>query len=213
VRALIFDYDGVIVDSESCAARVTVELLAEKGVEVRFHDLARFVGASRRDDDAFETWLGKLLGHGADARAFHSFLWERTDVALDDLEVRPGVSALIDQARAAGWKVAIGSGQSGRRVERGLRRLGLYERFDAIVTGDDVAHGKPAPDVFLEAARRLAVEPADCVVIEDSPPGCAAAMAAGMKLIACPCELTAMSEFPTPARVVTSLEDVRIGDL
>jgi HAD superfamily hydrolase (TIGR01509 family) len=211
--ALIFDYDGVIVDSESCAAHLAVELLAERGVEVRFHDLARFVGASRRDDNAFGTWLLELLGSESEAGAFDALLWERADVALQSLDVRPGVTALIEGARAGGWRVGIGSGQTRARVDAGLRRLRLYESFDAIVTGDDVAHGKPAPDIFLEAARRLGARPENCVVIEDSLPGCEAGMAAGMKLIACPCELTSLSEFPPAARVVGSLERIAIEDL
>jgi HAD superfamily hydrolase (TIGR01509 family) len=211
VRALIFDYDGVIVDSESCAARLAVQMMADRGIEVAFNDLARFVGASRRDDDAFETWLGRHLGD--DAGIFNTLLWEKTDVALQELEVRPGVERLLKSARGAGWKVGIGSGQARHRVYTGLRRLGLLDLFEQIVTGDDAPRGKPAPDIYLEAARRLGVEPKDCIVIEDSTPGCEAAIAAGMRVIACPCELTASSTFPAEARVVRSLEDLVIAEL
>jgi beta-phosphoglucomutase-like phosphatase (HAD superfamily) len=89
----------------------------------------------------------------------------------------------------------------------------VQERFDSIVTASDVGIGKPAPDIFLEVARQLDAAPKDCVVLEDSEPGCAAALAAGMAVIACPCEVTRESEFPAGVRVVESLEDLSLADL
>ena len=86
--------------------------------------------------------------------------------------------------RAAGVAVAVASSSPRARLDRTLRRAGLADAFAASVAGDEVEHGKPAPDMFLEAAARLGVAPARCAAIEDSPPGVAAGLAAGMRTVA-----------------------------
>jgi beta-phosphoglucomutase-like phosphatase (HAD superfamily) len=97
-----------------------------------------------------------------------------------------GVSALLDELTGAGVRCAIASTASGDWVTGALEELRLTTRFDAVVTGDQVERGKPAPDVYLEAARRLGVDPRSCVAVEDSGPGLAAARAAGMKTVIIP---------------------------
>src|SRR2546425_11382339 len=94
-----------------------------------------------------------------------------------------------------------------------LDHRGLLYRFDAIVTREDVEQDKPDPAIYLEVARRLGVPPTDCVVLEDSEPGCRAAKAAGMKVIAVPTEMTRPSDFSMADRVVTSLSEVTLADL
>ena len=101
-----------------------------------------------------------------------------------------GVRELLLQLRDAGIAAAIASSAPARWVVGAVERLGIRPLFDAVVTGDEVAHRKPAPDVYLEAARRLGVDPARSVAIEDSEPGITAACAAGMKVIAIPHWLT-----------------------
>lgn len=214
MRALIFDYDGLMIDSETLAARIVLELFAHHGAEASFAEVAPFVGSTGfHVEDRWREWVSGALAGGPDVDTFNATLWERIDCDLPTLELMPGVAALIDAADAAGWKVGIGSGQNRARLERGLKRLGVQERFDSIVTASDVGIGKPAPDIFLEVARQLDAAPKDCVVLEDSEPGCAAALAAGMAVIACPCEVTRESEFPAGVRVVESLEDLSLADL
>jgi beta-phosphoglucomutase-like phosphatase (HAD superfamily) len=89
----------------------------------------------------------------------------------------------------------------------------VLDRFDEIVTAADVARGKPAPDIFLEVARRLGLAPSECVVLEDSLPGYEAALAAGMSVVVCPCAVTRHCVFPSEARVVESLREVRLREL
>ena len=89
----------------------------------------------------------------------------------------------------------------------------MLDRFDEIVTAADVTRGKPAPDIFVEVARRLGRAPSECVVLEDSLPGYEAALAAGMSVVVCPCAVTRHCTFPPEARVVASLHEVSLDDL
>ena len=106
--------------------------------------------------------------------------------ALIDARLEPFADAAetLGALRARGIAVAVASSSARERLAHTLRRAGLEDAFDVSVAGDEVEHGKPAPDMFLEAARRLGVEPARCAVVEDSPPGVAAGRAAGMLTVA-----------------------------
>jgi HAD superfamily hydrolase (TIGR01509 family) len=128
----------------------------------------------------------------------------------DALPPLPGVRELLLAARAAGIRTGLGTGSERERITPRLERQGLLELFDVVVTRADVARGKPAPDIFLEAARLLGVDPAACVVLEDSPHGCTAALAAGMRVIACPSAVTAHCAFPDGIERVRSLVEVEL---
>jgi HAD superfamily hydrolase (TIGR01509 family) len=212
--ALIFDYDGLLADTEELAASVLVSLLAERGVATGFESMVSFMGSTGPvNDAAWESWLLEWLGPDADQQAFETIAAERMEAGRYDVPARPGVVELLDEAHRHGWQVAIGTGASRARLDKHLERLGLLGRFDAIVTAADVTHGKPAPDIFLEAARRLGRQPSECVVLEDSIPGYEAARAAGMSVIICPCAVTRHATFPPEARVVGSLLEVELRDL
>ena len=124
---------------------------------------------------------------------------------MSELRLKPGFEELFDEARARGMPRALASSSARRLVEATLARFGVRERFDAVVTGDCVARPKPAPDIFLEAARRVGVPPEGCVVLEDSLAGVHAARAAGMSVVAVP-------EHPATAEM-TALADAVVSDL
>ncbi len=147
------------------------------------------VGIWRPDVD----WYDVLRGRGGSPPERDAFDSERrrhfaTRVRMEPLE---GIVQLLDELHAADVPTAIASSASGRWVRRAVEEMGLGSRFTTIVTGDEVEHVKPAPDVYLEAARRLGVAPSDVVAIEDSAAGLAAAKAAGMSVIVIPHWLTA----------------------
>ena len=121
----------------------------------------------------------------------------------------PGLLELLDAIDRRGLKKAIASSGIRRYVEAVLRANGLLDRFSVIVTGDDVAHGKPAPDVFLAAARALHVEPQHCLVLEDAPAGVQAAKAAGMMCMAVPNHSVAPLDLSQADQIAPSLFDVR----
>ena len=205
-RALLFDYDGLVVDTERTLADVIIERVAAHGGSVTYADFGHLFGSTEVDqlwDELLPTWCSGLTLADLEAHA-----GEVLPAINDALPPLPGVRELLAKARAAGWRTALGTGSDRARITPRLAHQGLLELFDAIVTRADVARGKPAPDIFLEAARLLDVEPADCVVLEDSPHGCEAALAAGMRVIACPSVVTAHCTFPDGAERVGSLLDV-----
>ena len=121
----------------------------------------------------------------------------------------PGLRELLDEIDRRGLPRAIASSGIRRYVEAVLRVNGLPDRFSVIITGDQVAHGKPAPDVFLAAARALNVEPSDCLVLEDAPAGVQAAKAAGMACIAVPDRGVAQLDLSQADKIVSSLHEVK----
>ena len=208
-RALLFDFDGLIVDTESAWARVLVDLLAEDGVSISMADVRPLIGVAGADfDREWDGFARRHLGDGFDRESLRDRAVPRLDAAHKDLDVLPGVGALLDGAREQGWRVGLGTGTQRATLMPRLEARGLVDAFDEIVTIDDVERGKPAPDIYLELARRLEVEPEGCVVLEDSVYGCAAALAANMAVVVCPCEATTGCEFPDGAVQTGSLADI-----
>ncbi|MDR7417401.1 MAG: HAD family phosphatase [Armatimonadota bacterium] len=179
--AVVFDMDGVLVDSEPIHFDVARRLLAPAGVTITREMSQNFVGRSVVEflTEAMERF--RLPGTLAEYRA-------RYDTLLFEALARPipprdGAVWLIDQLRQRGCAIGLASTSKRGWIDAMLRATALEGRFDAIVGGDMVERVKPAPDVYLAAAARLAVEPAACVAIEDSPLGIEAARAARMRVV------------------------------
>jgi HAD superfamily hydrolase (TIGR01509 family) len=205
VRALIFDYDGLIVDSERVEADRVIEIVGEWGANITYADFGHLFGSVDADhlwEELIAGWCGRTL------LELEELLHRRFEGTKEHLPLLPGVRELLDLAHARGLKTGIGTGNTLGAIERRLGRHGVFERFDAVVTREEVANGKPAPDIFLEVARRLEVPPDTCLVLEDSVPGCEAALAAGMQVIACPSVVSAHCEFPDGVPRVASLLEV-----
>jgi HAD superfamily hydrolase (TIGR01509 family) len=205
-RVLIFDYDGLVVDSERVLADGIIEVVTERGGHVSYTDFGHLFGRIDIDHvwaELVPTWCQGLTFEDLDVQ-----LRERIPARVESLQPMPGVRELIDAARADGWRTALGTGASQPRLNTRLRGGGLADAFDVVVTRAEVPRGKPFPDIFLEVARRLDAEPADCLVLEDSPHGCEAALAAGIPVIACPSTVTAHCEFPVGVPRVSSLLEV-----
>jgi HAD superfamily hydrolase (TIGR01509 family) len=214
VPALIFDYDGLIADTEALVGTILVELLAERGVATGFDSMVGFMGSTGpANDEAWARQVCEWLGPDADPDALDIVAWDLIEARRHEVPLCAGVAELLDEARLAGWQVAIGTGASRPLLEHHLSHLGVLDRFDEIVTAADVARGKPAPDIYLEVARRLGRAPSECVVLEDSLPGYEAARAAGMDVVICPCAVTRYCTFPPDARVVETLHEVDLGEL
>jgi HAD superfamily hydrolase (TIGR01509 family) len=175
---VIFDCDGVLIDSELLSARADRETLAECGIELSIEEiLDRYTGISFAGAVAdLEARYGRLPADFADRRRRR--LWPLFE---SELRAIPGVTAVVD---ALICKACVASSGRPERLRHALSLVGLYDRFQPhIFSAVEVAHGKPAPDLFLHAAERMGVPPARCVVIEDSLPGVTAAVAAGMTVI------------------------------
>jgi HAD superfamily hydrolase (TIGR01509 family) len=181
MTAVIFDCDGTLVDSEPLARTAWERALEPYGYEVTEADVEACIGRPFPRVHAYFAERVALPGHDEMWAAFSSRLFE-----LIDAELVPFDDA-IDAARelrSRGVPVAVASSSPRERLQRTLGRAGLLDAFDVVVAGDEVTHGKPAPDMFLLAAARLGVSPSTCIVIEDSPPGVQAGIAAGMFTLA-----------------------------
>jgi len=207
LEALIFDFDGLIIGSERVEADCIIEIVAEWGHTLSYADFGHLFGSV----DAHEQWddlLGTVCGRSVtelDAR-----LSTMTSSIKDELPLLPGVRELLDLADDRGLRVGIGTGNTIAKLEQRLGRHGVFDRFHAVVTRAEVTRGKPAPDIYLEVARRLEARPHACLVLEDSAVGCEAALAAGMRVIACPSVVTAHCDFPAGVRRIASLHDVAL---
>ncbi|MCP4250190.1 MAG: HAD family phosphatase [bacterium] len=181
IHAVIFDLDGVLIDSGPAHHESWRLLGAESGVQVGAEQFAATFGRQNRDI------IPLLFGQNLDADRVHE-LSERKEALYRDLvrgrikEV-PGAAALVSACREAGLRLAVGSSGHPINIDLALEELGIADCFEAIVTGHDVNRGKPDPQVFLMAAQRLGVEPAGCAVVEDAPSGIEAALAAGMTAV------------------------------
>jgi HAD superfamily hydrolase (TIGR01509 family) len=210
-RALLFDFDGLIVDSEAFIGQALIDIFAEDGVHITFDHFGHLLGMTGPDNDRrWNEFVRAHLGDDTDFDAFGRRIREAVAPRWLEPEPLPGVHELIDTARASGWKIGLGTGNEGD-LELYLERLGLSDAFDAIVrTARSEIPSKPAPDVFLRLAELLDVEPHNCIVLEDSVAGCEAAIAAGMTAIACPSIATRGCTFPDGVRLVRTLLDVAL---
>lgn len=185
--AVLFDCDGVLVDSEPITMRVLRQMLEEAGWSLTLPAcMAHFVGVTVRSQRALiEAHTGQPL-----TEAWMNAFYARRDAALRaELQAVPGARAAVQAARAhTGGRVACASGADRAKVEMQLAHTGLAPLFGAAVfSGHEMPASKPAPDVYLAAARHLRADPARCLVVEDTPTGIAAGVAAGATVWAyCP---------------------------
>ncbi|MFF2513428.1 HAD family hydrolase [Streptomyces sp. NPDC058086] len=183
--SVIFDLDGTLVDSEPNYFEASRQTLAEQGIaDFTWAEHERYVGISTRDTVAL--WKERFdLRPPLDA-LLTDMNRRYLELARSATHVYPQMRKFVELLAAEGASMAVASGSSPAAIEAILTGTGLAAHLTTVVSADEVAHGKPAPDVFLEAARRLGADPADCVVLEDAAPGAAAAHAAGMRCIAVP---------------------------
>jgi HAD superfamily hydrolase (TIGR01509 family) len=202
---VIFDCDGVLVDSERLSVRLDAVLLERVGWPMSESEIVdRFVG---RTDAAIRTEIEAHLGRdiGPELVAFSG---EYVRVFAAELRPVDGVGAAVDAIQAAGYATCVASSGDEEKIRRNLATTGLLDRFDGrIFSADHVVHGKPAPDLFLHAAAAMGVTPARCAVVEDSRHGVAAARAAGMSVFGYAGGVTPATALEGPTTVV--FEDMR----
>jgi HAD superfamily hydrolase (TIGR01509 family) len=183
IRAVIFDMDGVLVDSEPLINAAAITMFKEKGLVVQPTDFLPFVGAgeNRYIGGVAEKYQFPLDLPAAKKRTYEIYL----DLVPSQLEAFPEAHHLVLDCRKAGLQVAVASSADKVKVFANLHKIDLPPEFwDAAVVAEDVARQKPAPDIFLAAAKKLNANPSTCVVVEDAVNGIQAAKAAGMRCVA-----------------------------
>ncbi|WP_228430935.1 HAD family hydrolase [Baekduia soli] len=182
--AIVFDNDGLLLDTEEAWTRAETTLFARHGGTFTAEHKRDLIGSSHTvAAGRIEAMLG-LPGRGLELMDELAALV--LEEALHDIEPRPGAIDLVHALRDAGIPYAVASNSPRAFVDRVLRTAGVDALFAVTVAGDEVQHPKPAPDIYLEACRRLGADPAACVGLEDSPTGAASARAAGLTVIGVP---------------------------
>jgi len=182
IKAVIFDMDGVLIDSEPFIREAAVRMFAERGLTVQPEDFLPFTGAG---EDRFIGGVAEKYDFTLDLARDKARTYELYgQIVAGKLHPLPGVHEFIEKARNRALKLAVASAADRVKVDINLREMGLSrDTFDAVVTGSDVTHKKPDPEIFLTAAARMGVEAANCLVCEDAVNGVLAAKAAGMRCL------------------------------
>lgn len=214
LAGLLFDFDGLILDTETSEFLTVAESFADHDLELSRDEWVKIIGTADHPHwtEMLETALGRPLTNREEVLETRR---ARHHARISHETIRPGVVELATEARDAGVKVAIASSSPLDWVLGHLTRLGIEDLFPTRATRDDVGHArtKPHPDLYLLAAQRLDVDPADCVVLEDSEPGVTAANAAGCTTVGVPAGMTAHLAFDHADLVVSSLADVDLAGL
>ncbi|MGF1449477.1 MAG: HAD family hydrolase [Opitutales bacterium] len=179
IRAFIFDMDGLMLDTERIALAAWTQAVEEVGVDLPEGFFVQLIGKRTSDSQQL---IRDQLGETAPVDALWAS-WGRhfeAHVEGEPIPTKPGLHGLLDFLERRRFPKIVATSTGGPRARRHLSDVGLLERFEDVVSGRDVALGKPAPDIFLRAAQVLAIEPAHCLVLEDSGPGIEGAHAAGM---------------------------------
>lgn len=214
IRALIFDFDGLILDTETPEYHAWRAIFREHGHDLPLEKWMAVVG-SNTTTAGFDPidYLMKLMGRPLDREAIQRDLTTRQMALIAAQPVQPGVEQQIEAARRRGLKLAVASSSPQRWVVDHLERLGLLAYFDAVRTADHVQHIKPAPDLFLAACEALEVQPAEAIAFEDSPNGVTAAKRAGLFVVAVPNPLTRHGDLSHADLILGSLAEMPLDAL
>ena len=209
IRAVVFDFDGLIIDTEMPVFRSWAETYAEYGVELDLRSWQTIVGTDSHDPGAD---LERHIGPRPDWQSVLERRRRRRD-ELQALEtIRPGVVTWLDESRRLALPVGVASSSPRAWVEDHLSRLGLIDRFVCIRCCDDVGVAKPSPASYLAVMEQLGVTGSDALAIEDSLHGVTAAKQAGMRCIAVPNAITRDMDFSAADVVVDSLADLAVTE-
>ena len=212
IRALLFDFDGTLVDTESVDLRTWTEVFEAHGVAVPLDRFALRVGTLNGPNELDE--LDALLEAPCDREAVTATRRQRELELLELEELRPGVLAYLEDARDLGLLVGIVSSSTRPWIDSNLERLGLVDGWAVVVCADgDTTRCKPSPALYLEALELLGVTADEAIAIEDSPNGIASARAAGIFCVGFPNGVTSALDFSQADIVVESFVDVSLADL
>ena len=204
--AVLWDMDGVLVDSEPMHVEMARTLFARYGVDYTDEENAKHFG--RTDAEMIRDMVAQ---HGL-AVAVEELVQQRAELVVKRTWENPnamdGVPDVLRALHGAGYRFALASSSAMVVIEATLGALAIRELFDVVVSGLSIGRGKPAPDVFLEAARQLRVPPARCLVVEDSRNGLLAAKAAGMTCVSIPCAATRAENFAEADYKLGSLREL-----
>ena len=210
LSAVVFDLDGLLFDTERVSCRALAKALVSMGVPPADDLYPKMIGRNLRNA---ARQLLAAFGDDFDAERALELLtvYFNEDVEANGIPQKPGILELLDTIESKRLKKAVASSSPRKYVEHKLTHANILSRFQAIVCGDEISHGKPAPDIFLKAAELLQVDPARCLVLEDSVAGVKGGHAAGMPVIMVPDMVAPTEETHSLVyQTCTSLHEVNI---
>ncbi len=211
IRAIVFDFDGLILDTEEPVYRSWLEVYQAHGEELPFERWVQIVGSTTAGFHP-QHHLEERLGRPLPQEVLDRRVGRRTEMILANA-VLPGVLQHLDAARELGLRLGCASSSTQEWVRGHLARLGILERFECISCRDDVAHAKPEPDLYIAVLDCLGMAADEAIAIEDSPNGVAAAKRAGLRCVAIPNSITARLDLSQADLVLNSLADVSMAEL
>jgi len=211
LKAVIFDFDGLILGTEETQLAAWQEIYREHGVELHLHEWSVCIGTAGAFDEVAH--LEKLLGRVVDRTAIRADFKGRESVLLSRLSILPGVRDRLEEARAAGIRRAIASSSEIGWVEPRLHEHGIRHLFEAVVVRNQTLPAKPKPDIYLAALKALGVRADEAVAFEDSMNGILAAKAAGIFCVAVPNPVTRALDLSAADLRVESLAHLTLAEL
>jgi HAD superfamily hydrolase (TIGR01509 family) len=211
IRAIIFDFDGLILDTEEPIYRSWLEVYEAHGQPLPFERWVQIVGSTTATFHP-QQHLEERLGRPLSQEVVDRRIGRRTELVLAQ-PLLPGVVQHLDAARSAGLKLGVASSSTRDWVSGHLDRLGILGRFDCVRCRDDVTNAKPAPDLYVAVLECLGVSASEAFAIEDSPNGVIAARRAGLRCVAIPNTITASLDLSHADLVLRSLSEVTLPEL
>jgi len=211
IRAVVFDFDGLILDTEEPVYRSWLEVYAAHGEELPFERWVQIVGSTTIGFHP-QHHLEERLGRPLPKEVLDRRISRRTELVLAK-QLLPGVVERIDEAKALGLRVGLASSSTLDWVSGHLVRLGILDRFDCLRCRDDVANVKPEPDLYVTVLDCLGVRASEAIAIEDSPNGVMSAKRAGMRSVAIPNSITAQLDLTHADLLLPSLADITLPEL
>lgn len=212
IDALIFDFDGLIIDTETPEYESWQEIFHSFGVALELDVWEGFIGRGFGSFDVYQH-LADLSGRQIDREAIRPMMRKRYLERIERNPVLPGVERCIRRARELGMRLAVASSSRGGWASGHLERRGLLHNFELLLSGDDVANVKPDPEIYTLTAQRLGVSPQNALAIEDSFNGLAAAKAAGLYCVVVPNPMTKHMDFSAADLRLNALSDVTLDDM
>ncbi|MDN4595414.1 HAD family hydrolase [Polycladomyces subterraneus] len=212
IRALVFDFDGTILDTETPAYLTLKEIYQEYGVELPLDEWCKCIGTRGGEFDPLG-YLESCVGRPLDKKAIHQRWRARHQKMVEQQRPLPGVERLLQEAKAKGLKVGLASSSDREVILHRLTMLDLLSHFDCVCTADDVEYVKPDPALYLLAISRLGVRPEEAVAVEDSPNGALAAKRAGLRCLVVPNPMTAGLNLGEYELRLDSLEELTVDSL
>jgi putative hydrolase of the HAD superfamily len=211
-KAVIFDFDGLILDTETLHVEIFQEMFNDHGIEFPYTDWIEHIGTKSRFT-IFDLLERELVSVKVDRELLKALNQQKFSDRVRVLEARPGVLEYLKAAKAEGLRIGLASSSNRKWVTEHLMNLDLIDYFETIRTADDVEFVKPDPALYKLAAEDLGVSPSECIAFEDSANGALAAVEAGLTCIIVPNHTTRDLEFPTVKHRLNSMSDVSFNQL